>query len=379
METRHILTLDMGGTNQRMAMISATENSVMKILKKIDIPKTETSIIPSINNFLKNCSASGWTTNTCVVGIAGPVDKNTNSCEKPTNVQFPIRGDEITKLTELSNVLVVNDFEAIGEEVSRLQLDRDNSNVKKVCVCNKIICSESCQNTRTNPLGNRAIIGPGTGLGVTYLFYNNDKFFTSPSEGGHSGIPNNHKLNKLYKFISNKLGTNQLGMEALVSGQGITHIIDFLLHDDTSYQELAKLYPEFLETVETIETDGEVTDDTLRNLINNSPNNISKLIGKNSNNNAKSNLAMRIFFDCLGSAVQSVALHGLATGGVFIAGGIVKNHLDLLQNGDFTQSFLENWKVNIKEILEKIPIYVITDYDISFYGCANIAIKEFYS
>ena len=104
---------------------------------------------------------------------------------------------------------------------------------------------------------------------------------------------------------------------------------------------------------------------------------IAALIATNIENNPKANLTMRLFTVFLGSAAQSVALNGATTGGLFIAGGIAEKNMHLFEGDDFLRSFHDNWKPNIKEFLKKIPVYIINDYDISFYGCARVAVMSF--
>ena len=81
---------------------------------------------------------------------------------------------------------------------------------------------------------------------------------------------------------------------------------------------------------------------------------------------------MQTFVELFGTAAQTVALHGMTTGGLFLGGGISTKNIELLKEGKFLEYFHNNKKM--ENVLKKMPIYIINNYDISFYGCA-IAIK----
>jgi len=369
-KNKYILTLDIGGTNPRLAMMEILGENEFKIVELSEAKSDSNSIIPIINNFLEKCGNNGYTTNTCVISVAGPIDNN--SCLKPTNAKFPISDIEIINNTHISNVKVINDFAAIGEAVATIQSPSDDKRIK------------SLTNILPNKNGHRGIIGPGTGLGVSYLTNTPQGFFVHESEGGHSGFPTSGNYDLLFKFLQNKLNINQVGTESLVSGQGIRHIIDFLIKNPTEFLEILKQDPIFFNDIVKIEHEKnpQLTDVQIRLAImeeqsNNIKVDVAALIATNIENNSKANLAMRLFTVFLGSAAQSVALNGATTGGLFIAGGIASKNEHLFENEDFMRSFHDNWKPNIRDFLKQIPVYIIKDYDISFYGCARVGVISF--
>lgn len=367
---KYILALDIGGTNPRLAMMQILGANEFKIVEVMEAKSDSNSIIPIINTFLQQCGTKGYTTNTCVISVAGPIDNN--SCSKPTNAKFPIIDTEIINNTHLSNVKVINDFAAIGEAVATIQNPSDDKRIK--CLTN----------VSPNKNGHRGIIGPGTGLGVSYLTNTAQGFFVHESEGGHAGFPTSGNYDLLFRFLQNKLNINQIGTESLVSGQGIRHIIDFLTQNPKEFLEMLKNDINFFEDIVKIEHEKNpsLSDEQIKLAIlgeqsNNIKVDIAALIATNIENNPKANLTMRLFTVFLGSAAQSVALNGATTGGLFIAGGIAEKNMHLFEGDDFLRSFHDNWKPNIKEFLKKIPVYIINDYDISFYGCARVAVMSF--
>lgn len=369
-KNKYILTLDIGGTNPRLAMMQIISSNEFKIVELGEAKSDSNSIIPIINSFLELCGHKGYMTNTCIISVAGPIENN--SCPKPTNAKFPISDIEIINNTHISNVKVINDFAAIGEAVATIQNPENDSRIKPLI---KVL---------PNKNGHRGIIGPGTGLGVSYLTNTSQGFFVHESEGGHSGFPTSGNYDLLFRFLQHKLNINQIGTESLVSGQGIRHIIDFLTQNPHEFLEILKQDTHFLNDIIKIEQEKNphLSDEQIKLAIigeqtNNIKEDVAALIATNIQNNPKANLAMRLFTVFLGSAAQSVALNGATTGGLFIAGGIASKNEHLFENEDFRRAFQDNWKPNIKEFLKKIPVYIIKDYDISFYGCARVGVMSF--
>ena len=61
----------------------------------------------------------------------------------------------------------------------------------------------------------------------------------------------------------------------------------------------------------------------------------------------------------------------LATGGVYVAGGIAPNILPKLRDGAFVQAFLA--KGRLRRALERMPVSVITSDDVAILGAASVA------
>ena len=58
-------------------------------------------------------------------------------------------------------------------------------------------------------------------------------------------------------------------------------------------------------------------------------------------------------------------------GGIYLAGGILAKNLSHIQTEVFRQHFEENDRH--RDILQAIPIWVITNYDVSLFGAAFAA------
>lgn len=322
----NVVTLDLGGTNPRIAMIADTIISQKKVDVRIALSHT-------INTFLAEMAEQGRTTNVCVIAVAGPVENN--RCKNPTNFPLTIDGTEIRENSLLEHVIVINDFEAVGYGVL-------SSHIQTL----EIKAGSGISNNQ------KAVIGPGTGLGVSYM-----KNGLLQSEGGHMTLPLVEKYFPLYHNIAQSLGVHILDTESLVSGKGIVHI----------WNALETLFPQYAHLAEAIFGVG---DDVVLDA-----EDLAASIAKYYGVNQRAHVTMKIFFELFGYAAQNVALNGLCYDGLYIAGGITIKDVAILEKSDFITAFTDTLQPNMVSVLTKIPIYLITDYDVSLYGCAIAAEK----
>src|SRR5690606_6015359 len=76
-----------------------------------------------------------------------------------------------------------------------------------------------------------------------------------------------------------------------------------------------------------------------------------------------------LFCGLLGSAVGDMALLYGAHGGVFLAGGVLPQIRDFLQQSDFVQRFLD--KGPMREALERIPVKLVEHGQLGVIGAAS--------
>jgi glucokinase len=381
---RYVLSLDVGGTNPRMAMVKINKENDYQIVVKRSIDRNQKSIIPDMNDFLKECRKKGIKSHACCASVAGPVDTQRNECRRPTNTKFPVVGKEIISKTPLKDVLVINDFKAIGEAVASIDLKKRNRKVIQIPGVRdgKALKGKPGFYPKPDPSGNRGVIGPGTGLGVSYIVNTPNGYYVSPSEGCHAGFPVRGDYSPLYNFIRKKLRVEQVGMEALVSGQGIRHIIDFFITEPRGFRDIVEANPSYRRDVRGFGPEKLTDRDIRRAMLGEKRNplkaDVAQMVAEGTDKNPKARIAMRLFMEFLGNAAQAVALHGLTTGGLFIAGGIPAKNQSLFEDGGFMRSFCDNWKPNIRQLMSRIPVYLVTDYDTTFYGCARVADSAFW-
>jgi glucokinase len=82
-------------------------------------------------------------------------------------------------------------------------------------------------------------------------------------------------------------------------------------------------------------------------------------------------MALALFCSVLGATAGNLALTFLATGGVFVAGGIAPRVLPFLQRGGFREAFER--KGRLHTLVERIPAYIVTHPQPGLLGAATIA------
>ena len=78
-----------------------------------------------------------------------------------------------------------------------------------------------------------------------------------------------------------------------------------------------------------------------------------------------------VFAGFLGRAARNFALETLATGGLFITGGVAARNPEAVISDEFRQEFLSSPKM--RDVLMKIPVKLITDQDAGLWGAAECA------
>ncbi len=356
----YFLVGDIGGTNKRLAILDFNLN----IISKINIDSSS-NIIDSINNFLRLESLENRTTSICCICIAGPIEKH--SLEHLTNSNFLIDKKEILNKTAINNLFIINDFEAIGHAILELNLNNLTLIKKNSHIMTDTNTTDNTPDNNVINNENMLVVGPGTGLGVCQLVKFNKDYKVLPSQASYSLFSIKKEYFKLQQFIQEKYGLNFLYSERLISGKALDDFFEFLIHNFSYAKELIKL--------NKINTSNEISNDFLINALNNNES-ISSLLSKYHSKNDVANLVFILFKEFLAYFLQSMALITLPYSGIILAGGILPKNKWLFENNDFNKYFVDIFNDDFKEILEKIPIYLIEDYDISFYGCGAFLKKS---
>jgi glucokinase len=172
----------------------------------------------------------------------------------------------------------------------------------------------------------RAVLGPGTGLGVAGLIRSDGKWIPVPGEGGHMDIgPRTPRDYEVWPHIEPLEG--RVSGEQILSGRGLVN----------TYRAVAL-------------ADGGTPVFT-------TPAEVTKAALEKSDPVAEEALAL--FATCLGRTAGDVALVFKAQGGVYLAGGIAQKIVPALKSGKFRAAFDD--KAPHSEWMAEIPVYVITD------------------
>ena len=81
--------------------------------------------------------------------------------------------------------------------------------------------------------------------------------------------------------------------------------------------------------------------------------------------------ALQMFVKIYGAQTGNLALTCLATGGVYVAGGIAPKILPALTQGDFINAF--NDKSKMSDLLKAIPVSIVTNPHVGLLGTVGVA------
>jgi glucokinase len=196
--------------------------------------------------------------------------------------------------------------------------------------------------------GNRAIIAAGTGLGQAGLFFDrrSNRYRSFASEGGHCDYaPRNPREDRLLAFLRQRIG-GPVSFENLLSGRGLRNLYDFVLTE-----------PQFVQH-RLPQPDPQPADVTKAALDGSNPAAVE---------------AMNLFVSIYGQEAGHLALKMLATGGLYIGGGIAPKILPALRQPVFLESFRLHSVEKMQALLGRIPVHVINFEMNGLYGAANYA------
>ncbi len=337
-----ILAGDIGGTNTNLAIVGESKGNFTIILEVIYSSSEINGLIGPLKEVLSIAKErrNNLIPTVCCISAAGAVVNN--SCCL-TNCSWSIDGAEIEREIGLKTVLI-NDFYAISYGL----LTFDVNNPKQICQLKHSDGSITSKKPATI-----AVIGPGTGLGVSFLVNHKGEYIPACSEGGHVAFaPIDEESSAFCKYMTSKIGAVP-GVELFVSGQGVKNIFHF-------YKDVKKM------PVQGLMAEIDATPDSQK------PGKISR----GANDNEYCHAMMQLYVRMFASAASNLACITLPFGGLYLAGGTVIKDLKWLEeNNLFMTTFEKNYNRNIVPLLKKIPVYVICDYSISLYGAANAATK----
>lgn len=263
-------------------------------------------------------------------GIAGPV---VNGRCKTTNLPWEVSEARLKRVFRWERVRLVNDLTATAMAIPLLAR-------RELAVLNK---------GRPQKGGNVALVAPGTGLGQGLVVFHQGRAHHVASEGGHVDFaPTNEEEVELWRTLKQKL--DHVSVERIVSGPGLGSICAWL-RESGRYGE-----PEWLKVRLMEEDPAKVIAET--GLAEKHPLCVESL---------------RIFVSILGAVAGNLALTALATGGVYLGGGIPPKILPALGTGTFMKSFTD--KGRFRGLLEKIPVRVILNEGAALIGAAQCAFQ----
>lgn len=323
-----LLAGDIGGTKTVLAVYDP-EVGPRQPLHKATYPSHDfDSLEAVVSAYLQSYS---WSVSHAAFGVAGPVVADRAEI---TNLPWIIERQRLASTLSLEDVHLLNDLEAVATSVPILMGD-------DVSVLNE---------GKADPHGAIAVIAPGTGLGEGFLVWDGSAYRAFPCEGGHTDFAPVGKLQRdLLAYLHMKL--NHVSYERVCSGLGIPNLYDFL-RDSGRFEEPGSLAEQ------------------LRIARDRTP----LIVAAAQTQGTPICVAtLELFIDILAREAGNLALKVLATGGVYLGGGIPPRILPQLQHSKFLESFVS--KGRFRDLLVNIPVKVICRADAAILGVAHDGLR----
>ncbi len=323
-----VLAGDIGGTSTRLALFEVAGEG----LRRLDEERFPSRQFPGLEGIVRKfLDSRGASCERACFGIAGPVKGG--RCET-TNLPWVVEARRLEKDLGIRRVSLVNDLEANAHGIPGL-------GVEDFLVINA---------GNPDPAGNAAIISAGTGLGEAGLFREGKKVRPFATEGGHASFAPRSDLEiELLKHLSGQ--HEHVSWERVVSGPGLVTLYQFLL------RHRGVQAPAWLA--------GEMQASDPAAAISN-----AALAGRC----PISVEALEWFVSLYGAEAGNLALKMLATGGVFVGGGIAPRIARKLGTGEFMRAFRDKGRMG--SLLEAMPVKVILNEETALLGAALYAAFE---
>lgn len=320
-----VLAGDIGGTNARLA-VADVRDGAPTIVKDRRYPSADSpGLAPIVSRFL---SETGERVERACFGVAGPVVDG--ECRTP-NLPWTVNAEALARDVGISCVTLINDFVAAAHGVP----------------CLGAADLVTLQAGSPAEHGTLALIGAGTGLGEAFLVWDRTQYRVYASEGGHADFAARDEAEwRLRQSLSD--GSAHLSWERILSGGALARVYRHL-----AATAEARERPEVRREMEREDPAAVVTRHGL------------------AGDDPLSKRALEIFIAAYGAQAGNLALTVLATGGVYLAGGIAPRIVTKLEDGTFIAAFRD--KGRLADLMARIPVHVIVNPDVGLLGAARAA------
>lgn len=320
-----ILVGDIGGTNTRLAVFEAQDNHLQLVIHDTFPSRTHANLDEIVQHFVHTHQVRAAL---ACFGVAGPVRHG--RCEA-TNLPWVVDAHHLAQVVGLDTVWLINDLEA--QAYGTAVIDSKDF----------VILNEGIPGAQSNA----AVIAAGTGLGEAGLYWDGTQHWPFATEGGHGSFsPTNDLEVELLRYLLTRF--THVSWERLLSGPGLHNIYTFLR--DTGHSEEPGWLHERLQHQDP-------------------PAIISSLALQKQADICVQ--ALDLFVTLYGAEAGNVALKLMATGGIFVGGGIAPKIVEKLTDGAFMQAFRA--KGRMQALLETIPVRVIRNDQAALFGAAHCA------
>ncbi len=320
-----ILAGDIGGTNARLGFFTIADGRLHSLIERTYPAREYPSLESVVGKFVGDHAIKP---ELACFGIAGPV---TGGRAEMPNLKWVVESAPIAKRLGIARVTLINDLEANAWGVGALESSD----------------FEAISAGTPGAAGNAAVIAAGTGLGEAGLYWDGRTHHPFACEGGHASFaPADDLQCELLHHLRSKFG--HVSWERVLSGPGLLSIYT-LLRDSGRGAEPGWLAAELAQP------------DPAARISQAAIEGKSELCAR----------ALDLFVSIYGSEAGNLALKMMATGGVYIGGGIAPKIVAKLREPAFMIAFAA--KGRLSKLLETIAVKVIMNDKTALLGAARCA------
>ncbi len=309
-----LLAGDIGGTKTDLAVFSPETGPRSPLAQREFRSARHPSLSAMVRAFLAQITVP---VDRACFAVAGPVF---GGAAKVTNLPWVLDEAQLARELQLSAVYLVNDLEALAHAIPVLQPEDLH------------ILNEGQQVVG----GARAVIAPGTGLGEAFLTWDGARFIAHASEGGHADFaPTDDREIGLLQYMLQRY--DHVSYEHVCSGIGIPNLYNYL-HDKGYAPESPDMARELAQGADPTRL-------------------IAEAALRPTAPDALCVATLDLFVAILGAEAGNLALKVLATGGVYLGGGIPTHIAPVLENGRFMAAFAH--KGRFADVMRRVPVRVI--------------------
>ena len=321
-----ILAGDVGGTKVHLSLYNFIGGHLLHVVDERFPAKDYPGLEEIVREFLGK-NGHPEVTSACF-GVPGAVRSGRL---KLTNLPWLLDARELARDLAIDHIFLINDLEANGYGIPELGNEQLYTLAPGVA----------------GTVGNQGLVSAGTGLGEAILMWDGKHHVPVASEGGHCDFaPRNETEISLLRYLQKKLN-GRVSFERVVSGLGMKNVYSFLVEDQG--------LPESPELKERMEVED--------------PNAVIGELGTGQDELCTKTLD--IFLSAYGAEAGNLALKVLATGGIFIGGGIAPKIQQRMCDGLFMKAFTD--KGRFADLLAAVPVHIILEPRAALMGAAAYA------
>jgi glucokinase len=321
-----ILAGDIGGTHTRLAFLEGTAERLQPVQTEVFSSPEFSGLTEIARKFLGEHPQA---VEAACFGLPGAV---VNGRVETTNLPWVVDTRQMASDLGVSSITLINDLFANAHGIALLE-DSD------FVVLNPGVPSGA---------GNRALISAGTGLGEAGLYGDGrGGYHPFPSEGGHSDFAPRTDLEiDLLRYLMGRF--EHVSYERVLSGPGLHNIYQFLRETGRG-EEPAWLADQIAQGDPSAAISKSALEGTSAICVQ----------------------ALDVFVSVYGAETGNLALKMLATGGMYVGGGIAPKIIRKLSSTTFMKAFTA--KGRSSGLLKDVPVRVITNDKTALLGAGRVA------